>query len=572
MSYILNTSNGSILTTLADGLLDSTTTSIGLIGRNYTGFGETINENFIKILENFANSSAPTSPLPGQIWWDTGESRLKVYDGTTKSWRTSGGPILSATTPVMVAGDTWINTADKQFYFSDGINEPTLVGPSYTSAQGKSGFITEDILNDGGEIKTISSLYVSGQRFAIASKEEFKPLQTIVGLTTENILAGINFLNTLGSTNPVLSGTATDATSISGVNINSLLRADSNDTTTGTIRIKNDGGLSVGNAQEYFKLFVNSSRDTVFKNNNSNRKMQFSLRGSSATDEVAIDINPGNKSIEFYPSVGGADVTVNGDLTVENNLVVNGSSTIVNTATLEVDDKNIDLAATETPTDAFANGGGITLKGNSDHTIIWTVDVINGNYWTANDHWNLTAGKGYKIQNLPIINQTTIGTTVTESNLEQLGDLVDLTIQNGPNIVGNTFTTNSSFTMDINGSLILTNNNADIQVSGVATPTAPNSAANKSYVDIKTRDTVVSLAIDMTNYGQDSKYDQSITATWIEQIAPASDRNIHTAARIHCIFHLSTGVEREVRVYRVEDDGLGNKVWAFQSPEVVSQP
>lgn len=571
MSYILNTSNGSILTTLADGILDSTTTSIGLIGRNYTGFGETINENFIKVLENFANSSAPAAPLPGQIWWDTGESRLKVYDGTTKSWRTSGGPILSPTSPIMVAGDTWIDTANRQLYFSDGAGTPTLVGPSYSSSQGISGFVIEDILDNGGATKSVASMYVGNIRIAILSKEQFTPLNTVIGLTTTAIVPGMNLLNTTGEINPVISGTATNAKGIDGVGTANLLRSDSNDTTIGTIRIKNDGGIGIGNAQEYFNLLINSQRDTVFKNNNSNRKMLFTLRGSSATDEVALDINPGNRQVSFYPTTGNADVRVNGDLTVEQNLVVNGSTTTVNTATLTVEDKNIELAAAETPTDAIASGGGITLKGTTDHTITWQVDLINGNYWTVSDHLNLTNTKEYKINNQSILSSTRLFNTVVESNIEQLGDLVDLTIQNGPSIVGNTLTTTNSLTFNINGDLILTNGVGDVEIKGVSTPSASNSAANKAYVDVKTRDTIASLSFDMTNYNTDSKYDQSITATWLEQVASASDRNVGTLAKVHCVFYLSGGYEREVRVYNVEST-LGVRVWEFQGVESVSQP
>ena len=471
----------------------------------------------------------------------------------------------------MVAGDTWIDTANRQLYFSDGVGTPTLVGPSYSSSQGISGFVIEDILDNGGATKSVASMYVGNIRIAILSKEQFTPLNAVIGLTTAAIVPGMNLLNTTGEINPVISGTATNAKGIDGVGTANLLRSDSNDTTIGTIRIKNDGGIGIGNAQEYFNLLVNSQRDTVFKNNNSNRKMLFTLRGGSATDEVALDINPGNRQVSFYPTVGNADVRVNGDLTVEQNLVVNGSTTTVNTATLTVEDKNIELAAAETPTDAIASGGGITLKGTTDHTITWQVDLINGNYWTVSDHLNLANTKEYKINNQSILSSTRLFNTVVESNIEQLGDLVDLTIQNGPSIVGNTLTTSDSLTFSIDGDLNLTNGVGDVEIKGVSTPSASNSAANKAYVDVKTRDTIASLSFDMTNYNTDSKYDQSITATWLEQVASASDRNVGTLAKVHCVFYLSGGYEREVRVYNVEST-LGVRVWEFQGVESVSQP
>lgn len=573
MSYIINTTNGSILTTLVDGTRDTATTSISLIGRNYTGFGESINENFVKILENFANSSAPNAPLAGQLWWDTSESRLKVYDGTTKSWRTSGGPILSSSQPVMVPGDLWIDTFNRQVYFKDNIAlDPVLIGPGYKDSQGKTGLFSEDILDNAGVEKTVSSLYVAGLRIAIISKETFTPNGVITGLNG-NINPGVNYLNVTGETNPKFIGTATNAESIGGVSITNLLRSDSNDQTTGTLRIKNDGGLSIGNAQPYHQIFINGTRDTVFKNSSSGSKILFELRNSNAQSEVAIDMNPSAREIKYYPVTGGAKINVNGNLTVEGDLTVNGSTTTVNTSELSVDDKNIELAATDNPSDAVAAGGGITLKGTTDHSIIWNLDVANGDYWNINDHLSLSSGKVFKINNQDILDETRLYNTVINSNLQSLGDLDNLQIANGPFINGNTISATASITFDIDGDVNFTNNSSDINIKGVAEPAAANDAAPKSYVDRKTRDTKVSLSFDATDYNTvpNVKYDQSVVATWVNQIAPASDRNAETTARIHCIYYLPTGVEREVLQYKVSI--LNNvKFWDYQGLESVSQP
>ena len=93
MSYKLNKTDGTLLVDLVDGTLDTSTTDISLIGKNYSGFGEALNENMIKLLENFSKIIAPSRPLTGQIWFDTSEKRLKVYDG--ENFRTSGGPIVA---------------------------------------------------------------------------------------------------------------------------------------------------------------------------------------------------------------------------------------------------------------------------------------------------------------------------------------------------------------------------------------------------------------------------------------------------------------------------------------------
>ena len=70
MSYQLNKTDGTILTDLVDGQIDNTTTNLTLVGKKYTGYGEAFNENFIRLLESFSSTSAPSNPLEGQEWWD----------------------------------------------------------------------------------------------------------------------------------------------------------------------------------------------------------------------------------------------------------------------------------------------------------------------------------------------------------------------------------------------------------------------------------------------------------------------------------------------------------------------
>src|SRR6056300_1558987 len=112
MSYKLNKTDGTLLVDLIDGFVDTDTTNLTLIGRNYSGFGEFLNENFIKLLENFSNSAAPTSPLKGQLWYDSTEQRLKIYNGN--DFVVAGSPFVQADNPQMVAGDLWINNLTKQ--------------------------------------------------------------------------------------------------------------------------------------------------------------------------------------------------------------------------------------------------------------------------------------------------------------------------------------------------------------------------------------------------------------------------------------------------------------------------
>ena len=81
MAYQINKTDGTVLTTVADGQIDQVSTDLTLIGKNYSGFGEALNENLVKMLENFSNASEPEHPIRGQLWFDTRDLKLKVYIG-----------------------------------------------------------------------------------------------------------------------------------------------------------------------------------------------------------------------------------------------------------------------------------------------------------------------------------------------------------------------------------------------------------------------------------------------------------------------------------------------------------
>ena len=78
MAYTVNKTDGSIVATVADGQIDQGSTDLTLIGKNFSGFGDYLNENFVHLLENFASQSQPSQPLIGQLWFDTTENRIKV--------------------------------------------------------------------------------------------------------------------------------------------------------------------------------------------------------------------------------------------------------------------------------------------------------------------------------------------------------------------------------------------------------------------------------------------------------------------------------------------------------------
>jgi hypothetical protein len=127
MAYTINRYNGTVLTTVEDGTVN-TATELKLIGKNYAGYGEAQNENYLFLLENFANSASPTKPLSGMLWFDSGNSKLRFYDGS--AWKTTGGAEVSASPPATaVEGDFWWDTTSNQLKAKNAAGEWVLIGP-----------------------------------------------------------------------------------------------------------------------------------------------------------------------------------------------------------------------------------------------------------------------------------------------------------------------------------------------------------------------------------------------------------------------------------------------------------
>ena len=240
MAYTINKTNGQVLATVADGTIDNTT-DLTLIGKNYSGYGEILNENFVKLMENFASTAQPASPLAGQIWWDLTNNLLKVYTGS--GFKIISGSTASATQPTgSTLGDLWFNTTNAQLLVYNGTSW-TLIGPSYTSGTGVSGAIVTQVVDNTSASHVIVQLYVNNSIVGIISKDStFTPQTAITGFAT--ISPGLQLSTSIiGS---AFTGTATNADLLDNLNSTQFMRSDLNTSTTGTLLVQNDNGLSVG--------------------------------------------------------------------------------------------------------------------------------------------------------------------------------------------------------------------------------------------------------------------------------------------------------------------------------------
>jgi hypothetical protein len=240
MAYTINLTDGSIFATIPDGTIN-TASSMILVGKNYAGYGEFLDENFIHLLENGANNTAPGAPLTGQLWWDKANSVMKVYNGST--FKVISASTASATAPTSnVAGDLWFDTVNQQLKVYNGTSF-ILVGPASSSGQGTSGTVIATITDSGSTDHVVVQLFVANTIVGMISKDStFTPASAISGFST--ISPGIQLSSAVPGS--VFRGTATNSQSLNGFTSSQFLRSDQNSTTTGTITIATDNGLTVG--------------------------------------------------------------------------------------------------------------------------------------------------------------------------------------------------------------------------------------------------------------------------------------------------------------------------------------
>jgi hypothetical protein len=208
MSYVINRYSGSQLVVIDDATLDNTT-SINLVGRNYTGYGEIQNENFLFLLENFANSNPPFRPISGQLWYNTTTKTLNLYSGD--SWRSAASADVSSTAPDATQGAIWLNTATNQLFIQN--NGWNLIGPEVAEGFGITkleSVVVKDRINVDHAVILIK---IDDTVIGVISKIEFvlSDSTPIDGFNT--LLKGINLLQGYQFKGPLI-GNASSASNL----------------------------------------------------------------------------------------------------------------------------------------------------------------------------------------------------------------------------------------------------------------------------------------------------------------------------------------------------------------------
>ena len=327
MAYKINNTFGTLLVTLADGTIDVATTDLTLIGKGYAGFGEKLNENLVKLLENFNNTTAPSNKIQGQLWYDKTNNQLNVYTGS--KFKPVGSTSNSATSPTnAVQGDMWFDTTNTQLYVYTG-SAWTLIGPTTVAGSGVTQVITESPEDNTGVKRSILKLVANDTVVGVVSNLAFTPSATealgasLISAGFSTVAQGIQLSTSVASAK--FRGTATDSDALGGVTAANYLRSNTNDTTTGSLGVLNDTGLTLGAGSDITMSL--SSDDLTIAQTTQDKDIIFTVNDGGVTKEV----------LRLDGSEGRIEHLRVGDLTVD------GTQTIINTSTLSVEDNIIEL-------------------------------------------------------------------------------------------------------------------------------------------------------------------------------------------------------------------------------------
>jgi tartrate dehydratase beta subunit/fumarate hydratase class I family protein len=593
MSYQLNKTDGTLLLDLIDGQIDTASTNLTLVGRNYTGYGEYFNENFIKLLENFSNTAAPSNPLTGQLWWNSSDQRLQVYNGTV--WKSSGGPIVQNTQPQMVAGDLWIDNLNNQVYAYDG-TDLMLMGPQYTETQGKSGFEIGSILDSQSRSRTVANLYVGGTLTAVISSIEFTPIyaQRVIGLVTAAnpdgiIYIGMNIIDTANFKYRGIADSANALVTAGGVvrGADSFLPSTASGITTGTLTIQNSGGLTIGLSQNNVQKVVGPRFyiENQLTDHDLSLRVKSSSFGAISVDAIYVDASTAKVGIFTTNRLPAYTLDVEGDIRCTGNLIVEGDQTSIDVATLRVEDKNIEIAKTAagvTLTGTNANNAGLILDTSDVGSKTWTW-ITAQDAWTSNVNIDISSTlMTYQIGGINKLTNDSLVNVTKALDLDQVGTLTVLQVDE-ININGKVISSTNDMAFTSTAGIAITGggdiNITDTQkITGVGkaisakkavelgvTESSAGTVATKEYADEEIATSDLAFSMDITGMGTSTAL-QNALAIYLNDMYPAAALNTNKVARIHTTSYAGATVQgvdvesaKNVSYIAVDSNGTQNE-------------
>jgi hypothetical protein len=418
-----------------------------LVGKNYAGYGEFLDENFVHLLESGANTTAPSSPLTGQLWWDKSANLLKVYNGTI--FKTISAATASSSQPTNnVTGDLWYDTVNQQLKVFTGSGF-IVVGPAFSSTEGTAGAIPETIIDAGSNPHFVTTLFVNDNRVAIVSQDAaFTPAAPLNAIFP-TIFNGVTLWN---SGSPVFGGTATNADKLDNLDSLDFMRATANTATTGILRVQNNTGMFVG-AANVFTVNTTTTDANIRSNiSNGNLVLQANVGGTinneaqvlgtgvfavanSATVGTTLSVTGNTTSgnliaggqVTATGNVRGGNITTPGLVSVTGTVTAGGNVTGGNLTTGGIVSSAGNVTSAANIAGQFFIGNGSQLTGLSQGVSLQKINngTSEANIGTPGGNANISIGG---VANVAVF--TTSGVTVT-------GITLPLILKSGSNAVGN---------------------------------------------------------------------------------------------------------------------------------------
>jgi len=567
MAYIINKTNGEILTTLIDGQVD-TTTDLTLIGKNYTGFGEQLNENFVRLLENFSGSSEPPRPIMGQLWYDTVDGRMKVY-GTT-GWKAAGGPIVQSVEPLsFTTGDIWIDDNENQMYFFDG-SDLILAGPIWKRSQRKTGFVAVTLFDQNNNAKPVLYLYVADSLIGIFSSSQFVPVPVVEGFTT--IYKGYTASSLVAST---FNTTVTNALQLNGINSNLFMRTDQSTSNDKKITIGSNDGLTIGaNQIGDFKI---SGTTIVIENVVDNSDISLRVSNNTTTSD-AVYVDASTSRVGIFTSAPQQTLDINGSVIIRGNLVVQQDTVTLDVSQLRVEDKNIELGSTSdsTPPDDLAiDGGGIILRAHVNKTILYKLSrqitngtpapYVNHPVFDISENINLASGKFFAIGGVKVLDGSTLSAAITSApGITSIGPQIELTVDdlyiNNNRIECTVLNSDIELAPTGTGNITILNGG---RIKNVGYPTDPTDATPKYYVDAYAQ--YQPLSLSLIDNGLTGAINTNVILVLNDiadpvQFVPGKLAYVH----LQSIDFVGSAVNRYLKKFIIKNTG-GANFWDFES-------
>jgi hypothetical protein len=311
MSYNIVNADGTPLATVADGQINTTTTSLTLIGKNYAGYGTFLNENFLYLLQNFSSATAPQYPTTGQLWWKSDTRLLQIYD-KYGNWKSISGAQSLPTSPSNpVAGDLWFDTVNQQLKTYSGASWITI-GPSFSATTGTSGAIADTIVDTSLVSHVVVKFYVQNNLIAILNKDAtFTPSTPISGFAV--VQPGFNLASNRVPA-LVYYDNANNASYLGGNPASSYVTSTT-PTLTGQLIVQNLAGMQIQDTSNNQYLTIGAANSNInFVGTYQAYGMTFQTKpgnsNGSTINAISIDKTTGLVSVQYDTPTTATSTTV----------------------------------------------------------------------------------------------------------------------------------------------------------------------------------------------------------------------------------------------------------------------